>query len=74
MNGVDAERMRNALAELPDGTSHGEAPSLGDVYFPQSHLKALHPGVWQMPPPMTATRTWSVMAPRPPGARPEGGG
>ena len=45
MNGIDAERMRNALAELPDGTSHGEAPSLGDVYFPQSHLKALHPDV-----------------------------
>ena len=45
MNGVDAERMRSALAELPDGTSHGEAPSLGDVYFPQSHLKALHPDV-----------------------------
>ena len=43
MNGVDAERMRNALSELPDGTSHGETPSLGDVYFPQSHLKALHP-------------------------------
>ena len=45
MNGIDAERMRNALAELPDGTSHGETPSLGDVYFPQSHLKALHPDV-----------------------------
>ena len=45
MNGVDAERMRNALAELPDGTSHSETPSLGDVYFPQSHLKALHPDV-----------------------------
>ena len=45
MNGVDAERMRSALAELPDGISHGEAPSLGDVYFPQSHLKALHPDV-----------------------------
>ena len=37
--------MRRALAELPDGTSHGEALSLGDVYFPQSHLKALHPDV-----------------------------
>ena len=45
MNSVDAERMRNALAELPDGTSHGETPSLGDVYFPQSHLKALRPEV-----------------------------
>ena len=45
MNGVDVERMRSALAELPDGTSHGEAPGLGDVYFPQSHLKALHPDV-----------------------------
>ena len=38
--------MRSALSELPDGTSHGEAPSLRDVYFPQSHLKALHPDVF----------------------------
>ena len=45
MNRVDVDRMRSALAELPDGTSHGEAPSLRDVYFPQSHLKALHPDV-----------------------------
>ena len=43
MSGIDAERMRSAFAELPDGTSYGEAPGLGNVYFPQSHLKALHP-------------------------------
>ena len=37
--------MRSALAELPDGTSYGEELSREDVYFPQSHLKALHPDV-----------------------------
>ena len=36
---------RGALEELPDGTSHGEAPAPANVYFPQSHLKALHPNV-----------------------------
>ena len=37
--------VRDALAELPDGTSHGEQPQPGNVYLPQSHLKALHPDV-----------------------------
>ena len=45
MNGIDAKKMRGALAELPGGTSYGEELNLGDVYFPQSHLKALHPDV-----------------------------
>ena len=37
--------VRDALAELPDETSHGEPPPLKNVYLPQSHLKALHPDV-----------------------------
>ena len=37
--------VRDALAELPDETSHGEPPPLENVYLPQSHLKALHPDV-----------------------------
>ena len=37
--------VRDALAELPDETSHGEQPPLENVYLPQSHLKALHPDV-----------------------------
>ena len=45
MTGVAPTVWRSALEELPDGTSHGEAPTLANVYFPQSHLKALHPNV-----------------------------
>ena len=37
--------MRTALTELPEGVSYGEAPTLANVYFPQSHLKALHPDI-----------------------------
>ena len=37
--------VRDALAELPDESSHGEQPPLENVYLPQSHLKALHPDV-----------------------------
>ena len=38
--------IRRALEGLPSGTSHGdETPALAEVYFPQSHLKALHPDV-----------------------------
>ena len=40
-----AATIRAAIESLPDGTSHGEAPKLADVFFPQSHLKALHPDV-----------------------------
>lgn len=35
--------IRAALADLPEGTSHGEVPSLPQVYLPWSHLKALDP-------------------------------
>lgn len=37
--------MRQALEALPDETSHGEPPVPANVYFPQSHLKAMHPDV-----------------------------
>ena len=38
-----AELARKALADLPAGTSHGEAPAPQNVYLPRSHLKAMHP-------------------------------
>ena len=37
--------MRQALEELPAETSYGEPPTPASVYFPQSHLKAMHPDV-----------------------------
>ena len=40
---IDVETAREALAELPDGTSHGDRPAPTQVYLPRSHLKALHP-------------------------------
>lgn len=40
-----AATIRGAIESLPDGTSYGEAPKLADVFFPQSHLKALQPDV-----------------------------
>ena len=42
-NSIDAPQTREALAELPEGTSHGEAPAPEHVYLPRSHLKAMHP-------------------------------
>ena len=40
---VDAHIAREALAELPDGTSHGATPEPRDVYLPRSHVKAMDP-------------------------------
>ena len=40
---MDVKTARAALAELPDGTSHGDRALLNQVYVPPSHLKALHP-------------------------------
>ena len=40
---IDVETAREALAELPDGTSHGDQTAPAQVYVPPSHLKALHP-------------------------------
>lgn len=37
--------LRQALEGLPAETSYGERPALANVYFPQSHLKAMHPDV-----------------------------
>ena len=38
-----AEKVRAALENLPEGTSHGDRPTVDSVYLPQSHIKALHP-------------------------------
>jgi len=43
IDAIDVQRAREALGNLPDGTSHGEAPSVKQVYLPRSHLKAMHP-------------------------------
>ena len=43
IDAVDVQRAREALGSLPEGTSHGEAPSVKQVYLPRSHLKAMHP-------------------------------
>ena len=40
---MNSESVREALANLPQGTSHGEQPSVHDVYLPRSHLRALDP-------------------------------
>ena len=41
--GIAAEQAREALANLPEGTSHGEPSPPEHVYLPPSHLKAMHP-------------------------------
>lgn len=38
-------QLRQALEGLPNETSYGEPRALATVYFPQSHLKAMHPDV-----------------------------
>ena len=40
---IDVREARAALANLPDGTSHGETPAPEHVYLPRSHLKAMAP-------------------------------
>ena len=40
---IDVETIRQALADLPDGTSHGNQAPPAQVYVPRSHLKALQP-------------------------------
>lgn len=44
-DGIEVQRAREALANLPEGTSHGEAPAVKQVYLPRSHLKAMHPDI-----------------------------
>lgn len=41
MTRIDAQLAREAIAQLPDGKSYGESPTLRDVYLPRSHLKAM---------------------------------
>lgn len=43
MTAIDMKTARQALVELPDGTSHGELPKPESVYLPRSHLKATDP-------------------------------
>ena len=43
MNDDRVETMRRALIALPEGTSHGDAPSPGDIYLPRSHVRAMDP-------------------------------
>ena len=43
IDAIDVKRAREALANLPDDTGHGEAPAIKQVYLPRSHLKAMHP-------------------------------
>ena len=45
MTDLNAREMRAALERLPHETSYGEPTPVDQVYFPQSHLKALHPDV-----------------------------
>ena len=40
---IDVGAARDALARLPEGTSHGEPSAPEHVYLPRSHLKALDP-------------------------------
>ena len=41
MTKSDAERAREALKRLPEGTSYGSVSAFKDVYLPRSHLKAM---------------------------------
>ncbi len=40
---ISAEATREALATLPEETSHGESPEPERVYLPPSHVKAMDP-------------------------------
>ena len=42
---IEVETARAALAELPDGTSHGGQTAPAQVYAPPSHLKAMDPDI-----------------------------
>lgn len=43
MNDELFDSLCQALTALPEGTSHGDAPALDDVYLPRSHAKAMNP-------------------------------
>ena len=40
---MNRELVRKALTDLPKETSHGEVPSVQDVYIPRSHIRAMDP-------------------------------
>jgi len=40
---IDVRTARKALKALPEGSEHGEAPPIKQVYLPQSHMKAIDP-------------------------------
>ena len=40
---IDVKQAREALAALPEGTSHGKTPAPDHVYLPPSHVKAMDP-------------------------------
>ena len=42
MNTTWVDTVCQALIDLPEGTSHGNTPALGDVYLPRSHVKAMN--------------------------------
>ena len=43
MSDISVETTRQALIGLPQGTSHGSTPALGEVYLPRSHVRAMDP-------------------------------
>lgn len=43
MTATEVVAAREAIADLPEGTSHGEPPEAAQVYLPRSHLRAMHP-------------------------------
>ncbi len=43
MSTIKAAEAREALRQLPEGTSHGDTPKLEEVYLPRSHLRAMDP-------------------------------
>ena len=43
MTAIDANMVREALADLPDETSYGELPEPEYVYLPRSHVNAVDP-------------------------------
>ncbi len=43
MTKIDIDEARQAICDLPAGTSHGETPAPEHVYLPRSHLRAMDP-------------------------------
>ena len=43
MTAIDVDEARQAIGDLPAGTSHGETPAPEHVYLPRSHVRAMDP-------------------------------